>query len=88
MRESPCLLIFGTKSKSRRKCCRVGRPSHAQRGSELASAQCRTCLKAAAARAQSEPTTRSRLDVDPLAAVARSVPAFDGKFRHAVPVEN
>jgi hypothetical protein len=26
--------------------------------------------------------------VDPLAAVARSVPAFDGKFRHAVPVEN
>ena len=25
MRESPCLLIFGTTSKSRRKCCCVGR---------------------------------------------------------------
>ena len=43
--------------------------------------------KQTAARAQSERTTRSCLDVDPLAAVARSVPAFDGKFRHAVPVE-
>ena len=32
------------------------------------------------ARAQSEPTTRSCLDVDALAAVARSVPAFDGNF--------